>query len=54
MVNPFDSNFFKFLGGFILILGISFVVIIVTQKFVETGNSEVEANAVNSAVILKR
>lgn len=35
MTNPFDSNFFKFLGGFTLIIGMSFVVLFITQKFVD-------------------
>jgi len=33
MVNPFDKNFFHFLGGFILILFFSFGVLYFTGKY---------------------
>lgn len=55
MTNPFDSNFFKFLGGFMLILGISFAILFITQSFVSSGESSLvdnDASVLNSRVIL--
>lgn len=55
MTNPFDSNFFKFLGGFVLILGISFAILFITQIFVGSSESDLldnDANVLNSKVIL--
>jgi hypothetical protein len=55
MTNPFDSNFFKFLGGFVLILGLSFAILFITQSFVNSGDinlAENDASALNSRVIL--
>ncbi len=55
MINPFDANFFKFLGGFMLILGISFAILFITQSFVNSGDmnlADSDASALNSRVIL--
>lgn len=55
MTNPFDSNFFKFLGGFMLILGISFAILFITQIFVGSGESSLvdnDASVLNSKIIL--
>lgn len=56
MTNPFDSNFFKFLGGFMLILGLSFAILFITQSFVNSGEmnlADSDASVLNSKVILK-
>lgn len=33
MVNPFDHNFFKFLGGFFVIITLSFVFLYFVQRY---------------------
>ena len=54
MSNPFDSNFFKFLGGFMLILGISFAILFITQSFVSTGEDmQSNASSIDSKIVLK-
>ncbi|MFA6554719.1 MAG: hypothetical protein WCS89_04425 [Candidatus Paceibacterota bacterium] len=33
MVNPFDQNFFKFLIGFLFILGVSFSIVYIVGNY---------------------